>query len=141
MEDEFHAIIKLVSGEEIFSLVSVDETNEENPFVILQNPVIMKLVNGPNGHFIKIKPWMELIEDELFIIKLDKIITISETKDSKLIAIYNHHHSPENNNNFYKADGSIKPNKDMGYISSVNDARQKLEGVYKINIEEKPKEI
>ena len=141
MEDEFHAIIKLVSGEEIFSLISVDETNEENPFVILQNPVIMKLVNGPNGHFIKIKPWMELIEDELFIIKLDKIITISETKDNKLIAIYNHHHSPGNNDNFYKSDGSIKPNKDMGYISSVNDARQKLEGVYKINIEEKPKEI
>ena len=30
MEDEFYAIIKLVSGEEIFSLVLIDNFQDEN---------------------------------------------------------------------------------------------------------------
>ena len=36
MGEEFYAIIKLVSGEEIMSLISVDEEYED-PIVILQN--------------------------------------------------------------------------------------------------------
>ena len=42
MGDEFYAAIKLISGEEIFSLISVDENNGD-PIIILQNPVIMKV--------------------------------------------------------------------------------------------------
>ena len=44
MEEEFYSIIKLVSGEEIFALVSVDE-NDENPVLLLQNPVIMSTIH------------------------------------------------------------------------------------------------
>ena len=40
MSEEFYAIIKLVSGEEIMSLVSVDE-DYEDPIIILQKPIIM----------------------------------------------------------------------------------------------------
>ena len=43
MGEEFYAIIKLVSGEEIMSLVMADETEEDTIFV-LQNPFIMKKV-------------------------------------------------------------------------------------------------
>ena len=39
MGEEFHSIIKLITGEEIFSLVSVDE-NDGDPIIMLQNPVI-----------------------------------------------------------------------------------------------------
>ena len=42
MEEEFYSIIKLVSGEEIFALVSVDE-NQEESCIVLQNPVVMKM--------------------------------------------------------------------------------------------------
>ena len=41
MEEEFHAIIKLVSGEEIFSLVMVENPDDEDPLLVLQNPLIM----------------------------------------------------------------------------------------------------
>ena len=37
MEEEFYAIIKLVSGEEIMALVSVDD-NDNDPILICQNP-------------------------------------------------------------------------------------------------------
>ena len=40
MEEEFHAIIKLVSGEEIFSLVMVENPDDEDPLLVLQNPLI-----------------------------------------------------------------------------------------------------
>ena len=35
MEEEFHAIIKLVSGEEIFSLVMVENADDEDPLLVL----------------------------------------------------------------------------------------------------------
>ena len=41
MGDEFHAVLKLITGEEIFSLVSVDE-NDGDSIIMLSNPVIMK---------------------------------------------------------------------------------------------------
>ena len=59
MGEEFHAIIKLVSGEEIFSFVTVEEDSDD-PILVLQNPVIFKILNNGQGNFIKVKPWMEL---------------------------------------------------------------------------------
>ena len=48
MGDEFHAVLKLVTGEEIFALVSVDE-NDGDPIIMLSNPVIMKMLHSPAG--------------------------------------------------------------------------------------------
>ena len=71
MEDEFYAIIKLVSGEEIFSLVLVDNFRDENTIIALQNPVIMWTNTTPNGTFIKVKPWMELPDEDIFMIRIE----------------------------------------------------------------------
>ena len=90
MEDEFYASIKLTSGEEVFALVSVEQ-NTDNPIVMLQSPVIMKMVNTPNGSVVKVKPWMEIPGDDPVIIKWDKIITITEIKENAVISIYNNY--------------------------------------------------
>ena len=47
MGDEFYSLIKLVSGEEIFALVCVDESEDE-PILILHNPIKMKQLNQLN---------------------------------------------------------------------------------------------
>ena len=133
MEDEFYAIIKLVSGEEIFSLVLVDNYQESDTLIALQNPVIMWTNTTPNGTFIKVKPWMELPNEDIFMIRLDKIITMTESNDQKLIKMYNHYINDENSE--YDINGLIKPNSEMGYISSVSDARKKLERLFKLNKE------
>ena len=52
MGEEFYAAIKLVTGEEIFSLICVDD-NDGDPIVILQNPVIMKVVTNHIGQYVK----------------------------------------------------------------------------------------
>ena len=78
MGEEFHAVIKLVTGEEIFALVSVDE-NDGDPILLLMNPVIMKLMRNQVGQYVKVRPWMEMADDSMYVIKYDKIITMTES--------------------------------------------------------------
>ncbi len=130
MGEEFYAIIKLVSGEEILSLVMIDE-NDGDPVVVLQNPITMKAFHNQHGMHLKIKSWMEMSDDDFFIIRLDKIITMTETKDKKLINIYNDYIESDDSIDVYNPSGKIKPSQKMGYISSVEDARKKLERIFK----------
>ena len=133
MGEEFYSIIKLVSGEEVFSLISVDSTNEENPIIIMQNPVIIKMIN--QGQYIKVKPWIELSEEDFHMITLDKVITMTESKDGKLIEIYNNFINDEPLE-LFSTDGCVKPDSRMGYISTVEDARKNLENLFKLKSKE-----
>ena len=140
MGEEFYSLIKLISGEEIFALVSVDQNeNNGNPVIIAQNPLVMKMVNSPKGGLIKVRKWIEISDDDMFVIKYDKILTMSECKDNKIIAIYNNYISNELNDDIevYNPSGQVKLDSKMGYISSVDDARKKFEELYKINQEPK----
>ena len=134
MGEEFYCVLKLVSGEEILSLICVDE-NDGDPIIVLQNPVVVKVYSGPTGSQVKIKPWMELPNDDFFMIKLDKIITMTETTDKKLIHLYHHYLSDDDSVELYKSSGEVKVSNEMGYVSSVEDARKKLEELYKGIIE------
>ena len=137
MGDEFYAIIKLVSGEELISLVSIDDTEGE-PIAILQNPVVVKVINHPTGAMMKVKPWMELVDDKLFVMKADKIITMTETEDENIIRIYKNYifeaeeeeELTQPSNDDYL--GSAKLDTKMGYLCSVEDARKLFEELYKL---------
>jgi hypothetical protein len=130
MEEEFYCIIKLVSSEEIFSLISIDENNED-PIIILHNPVVMNVIGSSNdSSYIKIKPWMEISDDDMFFIKLDKVITMTETNDKRLIELYEYYLNDSSIDD-YKPQGQVPLNSEMGYIDSVKDARKKLEDLYK----------
>ena len=139
MEDEFYAIIKLVSGEEILSLVSVDE-NDGDPLIVMQNPITMKLFHSQNGMHIKVKSWIELSSDDFFIIRSDKILTMTETYDEKIIAIYNNYLEDKDDMDIYrpqsfsneKPSGKIIPSRKMGYLSTVEEARKTLENIFKL---------
>ena len=139
MGEEFYAIIKLVSGEEIMALVMADET-EEDTILVLQNPLIMKMHQNGHGYYIKVKPWIELTDEDCFMIKLDKVITMTETTDEKIIHVYKRFlkdSSEENSIHIPRTSGKIQPDVKMGYVSSVKDARKKLEELFKINQEPK----
>ena len=127
MGEEFHSIIKLISGEEILALVCVDE-NGGDPVITLKHPIIMKMIANSRGMYVKVKPWVELSDEEIFVIKGDKILTMTETKNKKLIALYNNYvnDDPEVPN----FTGQVKPSEEMGYVSSVEDARKKLVDIF-----------
>ena len=78
MGDEFYSILKLVSGEEIFALVCVDESEDE-PILILHNPIKMKPLHPQSNqlNYIKVTPWMELSEEDMFVLRMDKVITMT----------------------------------------------------------------
>ena len=87
MGEEFYAVLKLVTGEEVFSLVCVDE-NDGDPIIILQNPVVMKIGTNHIGSYVKIRPWMEVSDDDFYMIKLDKVVTMTEVKNKNTIEFY-----------------------------------------------------
>lgn len=134
MGEEFYCILKLVSSEEILSLITIDE-NDGDPIIILQNPVLIKPVTTSTGDsYVKIKPWIEMSSDDMFLIKLDKVITMTETKDIKLIQLYEYY-IKDDSIEVYKPAGEVKPSSSMGYVSSVEEARKNLENIFKLNKE------
>jgi len=144
MDNEFYASVKLVSGEELFSVVSVEE-GTDNPLIMLQNPVIMKIVSSPEGSIVKVKTWMNIPGDDPIVIRWDKVITVTEIKDNSVINIYNNYLEDERFdinqigevNKTHKNDVKSKLTNKMGYISTVEDARKYLEGVYKTTEDKK----
>ena len=129
MGEEFYCILKLVAGEEILSLITIDESGDE-PIIVAQSPVIMKVQYGAEGtSYIKVKSWMDLSDEDIFVIKPDKVITMTETKDQKLIDIYNDFIKDEEQD-IFTPPGRTKVTNEMGLIGKVSDARIKLETIY-----------
>ena len=134
MQEEFHGVVKLITGEEIFGLVSIDE-NDGDPVIMLQSPVIMKVFNNPTGQYVKIKPWLEIPEEDIFLIKYDKIITMTEVSDKQMIDFYQKYLNDEDVD--IEFDGRVKLNTRLGLVSTVEEARRNLEKIYQNNIEPK----
>ena len=135
MGEEFYGVIKLITGEELFSIVCIDE-NDGDPIIMLQNPVIMKMLQNPNGQYVKIKPWLELPTDDMFLIKYDKIVTMTEISDEQMINFYKKYLNESEECDF-EFDGRVKLNEKLGFITTVDDARKNLERIYNINIDRK----
>ena len=125
--EEFVATVKLVSGEEILTKVIIDYSSKEEQ-IIIDNPVICQEVrsmgaNVPLGY--KFEPWMKMSDEEVYIVDLNNIITLSEIKDDIVIKTYNN-----------IVDGGFKrqhPDLDrqMGYVNNVDKARKIIEKLYK----------
>ena len=127
MEEDFYAIIKLISGEEILSKVCpCDE--DDRIMLILDNPITMESVTIRQLGIstIKVSPWIKFADGSMFIMDMEKVITMTEITDEDLIKIHQK----------FVRERSKKSNKSeltskMGYLSSVADARISLEKLYK----------
>ena len=129
MGEEFHGVIKLITGEEIFAMISIDE-NDGDPIIMLQSPVIMKVLSNGTGQYVKVKPWLELPNDDIFLIKYDKIITMTEVSDKQMINFYERYLNDDDPD--MELDGRVKLNTNLGFVSTVDDARKKLEDIYNL---------
>jgi hypothetical protein len=128
MGEDFYCILKLVSGEEILSHIMVDD-EDGDPIIILQKPLVVKIFSNQGVQYIKVKPWIELSDDDIFIIKLDKVITMTETTDEKLIELYDNFIVEDSIKSY--SSGVVKPSSKMGYVSSVEETRKRLERLFK----------
>ena len=127
MEDDFYATIKFKNGEEIFAKVAVSE-EENRTMLVLSNPVMATEVKAKGGLVgYKVEPWLKTTRDDMFIINMDSVITLSESSDMEMIMMYQHYlrDSQREYHNQHRL------NRRMGYISNVNDAKENLEKIFK----------
>ena len=66
----------------------------------------------------------------MYVIKYDKIITMTEVTETNMIEFYNKYLNEEDTD--WEEDGRTKISDKMGYVSSVDDARKMLENIYKL---------
>ena len=129
-EQEFLATLKLVSGEEVISMVLYLEDEDK---VLLSNPFLVEQSKQRQGQLevvgFAFKEWVMASFDDMYIISRDHIITITETK-GPIEEFYK--------KNLEKIQSSKqllhKPNKlprKSGYLGSIADTKNTLENIYK----------
>tara|TARA_B100001029_G_C14953733_1_gene390359 strand:+ start:179 stop:580 length:402 start_codon:yes stop_codon:yes gene_type:complete len=129
MEDEFYASVKLVSGEEIFGEVMPSEENGRT-VLIISDPVEIETVSMDGRHEgLRMMPWLRSMPSEgIIIIPMDKVITVVEARENSEVVAYYQRFIMTN-----LSGGSaqkIKVTKKMGYVISVEKARESLEKLF-----------
>lgn len=127
IEDDFYATVKLKSGEEIFAKIAASE-EEDRTMLIVSNPIIISEVKNRVGIVgYKFEPWLKTTTEDMFIIKLEDVLTLSESSDIEMIMMYQSYVRQS----YKEKRNQSKPNRRMGYIANVNDAKEILEKLYK----------
>ena len=118
---EFLAAIKLVSGEELLSMVT-SVHDENGDYLIVENPIEVEEVILPNKQAgAKVQPWMKFSREEQFVIPKEHIITIVEVAEE--VEVF-YHMSLRKLNSDLITDAK-------GKISTVDEARIKLDKIFK----------
>ena len=128
MEDDFYATLKLNSGEEIFARVAASE-EEGRTLLVVHHPITINGIKGRTGLVgYKVEPWLKTTHEDMFIINMDKVITISESSDVEMIMMYQDYVRSADDKNPHN---HSKINRRMGYLGSVNDTKELLEKIFK----------
>ena len=126
LEDDFYCTIKFKGGDEIFAKVAAD-VDDDRTMLIVSNPIVVEEVKVRGsivGH--KFEPWLKSSSDDMFMINMDDVLTMSESEDIEMILYYQDYIRKINKGNHTQID------RRMGYLSSVQDAKDVLEKLYKI---------
>jgi len=129
IEDDFYATIKFKSGEEIFAKVAATE-EDDRTLLLVSNPIHIVEIKGRTGDIMgyKMEPWLKTTTDDMFIININDVLTLSESSDVEMIIMYqNYVRQSESNDESSRYKLSQR---EMGYISSVTDAKEVLEKIF-----------
>ena len=132
MEDDFYATVKFKSGEEIFAKVAASE-EEARTMLVISYPIIVKEIKGRSGVVgYKIEPWLKTTSDDMFIVNLSDILTLSESSDIEMIMMYQDYLRSSDKESHNQA----SLNRSMGYLGTVNDTKEILEKIFNKSQEE-----
>jgi len=129
IQDDFYATVKLKTGEELFAKVAASDEDDKT-FLLISNPVIVNEIKGKLGVVgYKVEPWLKTTSDDMFVVNLDDILTMTESSDIEMIMMYQDYvrQSEDTTPNQQKID------RKMGYIANVNDTKELLEKIFKSN--------
>jgi hypothetical protein len=128
IEDDFYATLKLkYTGEEIFAKVAASE-EENRTMLIVSNPITICEVKQKGGIVgYKVEPWLKTTQEDMYIINLNDVLTISESSDVEIIMIYQQFVRDSSREKCNQASMSRK----MGYLGKVDDTKEILEKIFK----------
>jgi len=127
IEEDFYATVKLKTGEEIFAKIAASE-EEDRTLLIISNPIIVIELKGRSGVIgYKLEPWLKTTKDDMFIVNLDDVLTMSESSDIEMIMMYQSFVRQSSKEGTKQS----KLNRRMGYIANVKDAKEILEKLFK----------
>ena len=127
IEDDFYATIKLNSGEEIFAKVAASE-EKDRTMLIVHHPIIIGELKGKHGIVgYKVEPWLKTSKEDMFIINLNNVLTLSESHDVEMIMMYQRYLRDSEDDKTPES----KISKRMGYVANVKDAKVILEKIFK----------
>ena len=127
IEDDFYATIKLNSGEEIFAKVAASEETDRT-MLIVHHPIVIGELKGKHGVVgYKVEPWLKTSKEDMFIINLNNVLTLSESNDVEMIIMYPRYLRDSEDDRTPES----KISKKMGYVANVKDAKEILEKIYK----------
>lgn len=124
IEDDFYATIKLKCGDEIFCKVAASE-EDDRTMLLVSNPIVVEEVSvrgQVTGY--KFEPWLKSTKEDMFIMNLEDVLTMSESNDIEMILYYQDYTRKMFKGNYSKLD------RKMGYLSSVHEAKEVLEKLY-----------
>jgi hypothetical protein len=147
MEEEFYSTIKLSSGEELIAKICYLPDEDS---ILLENPMLVESITQKKGKqkmegFV-LKEWISSSYDQMFIIKMNQVITLSELEESIKEFYLNcleEKSEQENKKNTYAENNridmgnysgsrqSINELCDKGYIGSVEKHKKILEEIFK----------
>ena len=129
IEDDFYGTIKLKSGEEIFAKVAASE-EDNRTLLIITHPIIVNAIKGRSGVVgYKVEPWLKTTREDMFIINMNDILTLSESRDIEMIMM----HQDFISSNHKQGSNKSQINRRMGYLGSVDDTKKTLEKIFKLN--------
>ena len=127
IEDDFYATLKLKTGEEIFAKVAATE-EEDRTMLLVSNPIIVGEIKSKIGTVgYKIEPWLKTTTEDMFILNMNDILTMSESSDIEMIMMYQDYVRSSNSDE----DNNTQLNRRMGRIGNVRDAKEVLEKIFK----------
>ena len=127
MEDDFYGTIKFKNGEEIFAKIAASEESDRTMLVI-HHPITVCEVKARAGTVgYKVEPWLKTTREDMFIINMDNVLTMSESSDLHMIRMYQRFVQDTDRD----SKNQPKISRKMGYIATVNDAKDILEKLYK----------
>ena len=133
MSDKFLAVVKLKTGEEVVAKIG---TIPETDLIELDSPAM--IVNSafnrkPGLSILKIEPWIKTGREKTYIVEMSNIITTCEVLDKDVIKTYEKFVKVYYDDDLEEPPKLKRPKmtKEMGYISSVKEARTSLEKIFK----------
>ena len=130
MEEEFYATVKLLSGEELVAKVCYLPDEDK---VILDRPLVVENAKQRKGQLevtgFALKEWISATFDNMFIVKRDHIMTMTEI-EGEIVEFYEKTLNRLEGGKSLAGRGNKLP-RTSGYVGSVKEMKKTLEEIYK----------